>query len=110
MRKTLQSLLTAFALTAATIGYADPASASRLKELADVEGFRENPLVGYGIVVGLQGTGDNSSDAATRQSLSRLMNHLGVQVEPEQIKAKNVAAVIVTGQLPPSPNRGRKST
>ncbi|MCR9162737.1 MAG: flagellar basal body P-ring protein FlgI [Nannocystaceae bacterium] len=108
MRKTLHSLLTALALTAASLGYTEPASASRLKELADVEGFRENPLVGYGIVVGLQGTGDNSSDAATRQSLARLMNHLGVQVEPDQIKAKNVAAVIVTGQLPAFSKPGAK--
>jgi len=108
MRTRLPSLLAALALTAATLGYAEPASASRLKELADVEGFRENPLVGYGIVVGLQGTGDNSSDIATRQSLSRLMNHLGVQVEAGQIKAKNVAAVIVTGTLPAFSKPGAK--
>ncbi len=108
MRKRLQSLLTALALTAASIGYAQPAHASRLKELVDVEGFRENPLVGYGIVVGLQGSGDNSSDIATRQSLSRLMNHLGIRVEADQIKAKNVAAVIVTGQLPAFSKPGAK--
>ena len=108
MRKRLHSLLTAFALTAASMGYAEQASASRLKELADVEGFRENPLVGYGIVVGLQGTGDRNTDPATRQSLARLMNHLGVQVEPEQIMASNVAAVIVTGQLPAFSKPGAK--
>jgi flagellar P-ring protein precursor FlgI len=108
MRKRLQSLLTAFALTAACIGYAEPAEASRLKELADVEGFRENPLVGYGIVVGLQGTGDNAQDVATRQSISRLMNHLGIQVEADQIRARNVATVIVTGQLPPFSKPGAK--
>jgi len=108
MRKRLHSLMTALALATASLGYVQPASASRLKELADVEGFRENPLVGYGIVVGLQGSGDNSSDATTRQSLSRLMNHLGVQVEPDQIKAKNVAAVIVTGQLPAFSKPGAK--
>ena len=74
----------------------------------DVEGFRDNPLVGYGLVVGLQGTGDNSSDVATRQSLSRLMNHLGVEIDPTQIKAKNVAAVIVTGRLPAFSKPGAK--
>ncbi|MBL4683921.1 MAG: flagellar basal body P-ring protein FlgI [Nannocystaceae bacterium] len=86
---------------AAGLGTPSEANAARLKELVDVEGFRDNPLVGYGLVVGLQGTGDNSSDVATRQSLSRLMNHLGIEVQPDQIKAKNVAAVIITARLPP---------
>ena len=108
MRTRLQSLLSALAVAVACVGVPQPAGASRLKELADVEGFRENPLVGYGIVVGLQGTGDKSSDPATQQSLSRLMNHLGVQVEPAQIKAKNVAAVIVTGSLPAFSKPGAK--
>lgn len=82
--------------------------AARLKELADVEGFRSNPLVGYGLVVGLQGTGDDSSSLATKGSLSRLMNHLGVDIDPRQIKAKNVAAVLVTADLPPFAKPGAK--
>lgn len=100
----LSSTIRRFALALAaglvSLSSAPTAEAARLKELMDVEGFRDNPLVGYGLVVGLQGTGDNSSDVATRQSLSRLMNHLGVEIDPMQIKAKNVAAVIVTARLP----------
>ena len=90
------------------LGGPQTASGARLKELVDVEGFRSNALVGYGLVVGLQGTGDNSSDAATRQSLSRLMNHLGVDVAADQIKAKNVAAVIITADLPPFAKPGAR--
>lgn len=101
-------LSVAFAASVAFLGTPSPAEAARLKELVDVEGFRENPLVGYGIVVGLQGTGDNASDVATRQSLSRLMNHLGVEVDATQIKAKNVAAVVVTAQLPAFSKPGAK--
>ncbi len=102
--------LVALALTAGTAWLGTPghADAARLKELSDIEGFRDNPLVGYGLVVGLQGTGDNSSDVATRQSLSRLMNHLGIEVDAAQIKAKNVAAVIITARLPPFSKPGAK--
>ncbi len=108
MLRRLSSILAAGALGLTTAILPAQAEASRLKELVDVEGFRANPLVGYGVVVGLQGTGDNSSDVGTRQSLSRLMNHLGVQVDPDQIKAKNVAAVIVTASLPPFSKPGAK--
>jgi flagellar P-ring protein precursor FlgI len=76
------------------------AHADRLKDLVDVEGFRDNALVGYGLVVGLQGTGDDASSAPTRQLLAQAIKHLGVQIDPGQIKAKNVAAVMVTGSLP----------
>jgi flagellar P-ring protein precursor FlgI len=85
---------------------AAPARAERLKELVDVEGVRENPLVGYGLVVGLQGTGDDASSPATRQALAQLIKHLGVTIDPAQIKAKNVAAVVVTAQLPPFARAG----
>jgi flagellar P-ring protein precursor FlgI len=82
------------------------AQAARLKELADIEGFRDNALVGYGLVVGLQGTGDDSTSAITRRSLAALMKHLGVQVDPIEVKAKNVATVIVTAKLPPFAHSG----
>lgn len=100
LSRKLRRTVLALAVGLVSLSSAPTAEAARLKELMDVEGFRDNPLVGYGLVVGLQGTGDNSSDVATRQSLSRLMNHLGVDIDPLQIKAKNVAAVIVTARLP----------
>jgi flagellar P-ring protein FlgI len=80
---------------------ASAARADRLKDLVDVEGFRDNPLVGYGLVVGLQGTGDDASSAPTRKLLAQLIKHLGVQIDAVDLKAKNVAAVVVTASLPP---------
>jgi flagellar P-ring protein precursor FlgI len=75
--------------------------AARLKDIATVKGVRENILIGYGIVVGLKGTGDSSADI-TSQSLTRLFGKLGLDVQgTATIKSKNAAAVIVTANLPP---------
>jgi flagellar P-ring protein FlgI len=75
--------------------------AARLKDIASVKGVRENILIGYGIVVGLKGTGDSSADI-TGQSLSRLFVKLGLDIQNNAtIKSKNAAAVIVTAKLPP---------
>lgn len=74
---------------------------SRLKEIAEVKGVRENILIGYGIIVGLKGTGDSSTDV-TGQSLTRLFGKLGLDVQQNAaVKSKNAAAVIVTAKLPP---------
>lgn len=78
-----------------------PVMADRLKDLADIEGARSNPLVGYGLVVGLAGTGDDASSPATRKTLSAMVKKLGVSIDPSELRAKNVAAVIVTAELPP---------
>lgn len=80
------------------------AHAARLKDIAAVKGVRENILIGYGIVVGLKGTGDSSADI-TGQSLSRLFNKLGLEAG-SAIKSKNAAAVIVTAKLPPFSRAG----
>lgn len=81
--------------------FALPAQASRLKDIATVKGVRENILIGYGIVVGLKGTGDSSTDV-TGQSLTRLFGKLGLDVQGgAAVKSKNAAAVIVTAKLPP---------
>jgi flagellar P-ring protein FlgI len=74
--------------------------ASRLKDLADVEGVRGNQLYGYGLVVGLNGTGDGKSVEFTVKSISNALESLGVRVDPNDIKVKNVAAVMVTATLP----------
>lgn len=77
------------------------AEAARIKDLATVKGVRENILIGYGIVVGLKGSGDSSTDI-TSQSLSRLFGKLGLDVQQNAgVKSKNAAAVIVTAKLPP---------
>ncbi|MCF6265576.1 MAG: flagellar basal body P-ring protein FlgI [Desulfuromusa sp.] len=76
------------------------ADASRIKELAKLEGVRSNQLIGYGLVVGLNGTGDSASTRFTIQSLVSMMERLGVTVNPAMVKVDNVAAVVVTAELP----------
>ncbi len=75
------------------------ADAARLKDIASIRGVRENQLIGYGIVVGLKGTGDGKSEFTTK-SLVRLLDKLGVKLENQDISSKNVAAVIISAQLP----------
>ena len=78
------------------------AHAARIKEVASVQGVRSNPLVGYGLVVGLDGTGDQTTSAPfTAQSLAAMLQQMGVTVPPgTNMQIKNVAAVMVTAQLP----------
>jgi len=78
------------------------AHATRIKDLADIKGVRENQLVGYGLVVGLDGTGDGKDSKFTFQSLASMLERMGVTVNAKDIeKADNVAAVMVTADLPP---------
>lgn len=79
---------------------------SRIKDLAILEGTTEEPLVGYGLVVGLNGTGDSYSVENTANSIATLLEKLDVTISPEDLKARNVAAVIVTGTLDPNTNVG----
>lgn len=76
-------------------------SATRLKDLAAVEGVRDNQLLGYGLVVGLAGTGDRRQTVFSAQSLTNLLERMGVSVPPSAIRVNNVAAVMVTATLPP---------
>ncbi|MCG8445524.1 MAG: flagellar basal body P-ring protein FlgI [Hyphomicrobiales bacterium] len=89
---------------------ADDASAtSRIKDLADIEGVRENQLVGYGLVVGLNGTGDTLNNAVfTRQSLEAMLERLGVNTRGNDLNTDNVAAVMVTANLPPFGTQGTR--
>jgi len=80
--------------------------AARIKDLASIEGVRNNQLVGYGLVVGLNGSGDSASTQFTVQSLVNMMERLGVTVDRTQVKVNNVAAVIVTAVLPPFSRSG----
>lgn len=97
------ALLVALFVLSATAALCFPknSDAARLKDIATVKGVRENILIGYGIVVGLKGTGDSSTDV-TGQSLARLFGKLGLDVQGNAaVKSKNAAAVIVTAKLPP---------
>jgi flagellar P-ring protein precursor FlgI len=84
------------------------AFAIRLKELATFEGVRVNQIIGYGLVVGLNGTGDKDQTGFTRQSLSNLLKRMDITVAPTALKVKNVAAVMVTADLPPFVKPGTK--
>lgn len=84
-----------------------PALAERVKDIAEIDGVRDNPLIGYGIVVGLDGTGD-SSLPLTNQSLASMLGQLGLQQDANAIKAKNVAAVSLTAVMPAYARPGHK--
>lgn len=99
MRRWFSFLLT-LSVAFAVLGLSGTARADRLRDIADVAGARENQLVGYGIVTGLAGTGDDSSVPFAGQSTLSLLRRLGIQVDPKQLRLKNVAAVIVTATLP----------
>ena len=77
-----------------------PAQATRIKDIARLQGVRSNQLVGYGLVVGLNGSGDSASTQFTVRSLVNMMERLGVTVAANDVKVDNVAAVIVTAELP----------
>ena len=84
-------------------------AASRIKDIADVEGVRENQLMGVGLVVGLQGTGDSLRNAAfTKQGLSSLLEQLGLYTKDGTVNTRNVAAVMVTANLPPFATQGTR--
>ena len=84
-------------------------AASRIKDLVDIEGIRENQLVGYGLVVGLNGTGDKLNNSPfTRQSLESMLERLGVNTRNTNLNTKNVAAVMVTANLPPFSTQGTR--
>jgi flagellar P-ring protein precursor FlgI len=97
----MRRLLSALVIAAAFV--AQPAFAkSRIKDIVEFEGVRENQLVGYGIVVGLNGTGDALRNAPfTRQTLESMLERLGTNVRETNLNTKNVAAVMVTAKLPP---------
>lgn len=98
----------AFALLALVLSLAPlPALAERLKDLASIAGVRSNQLVGYGVVVGLSGTGDGNS-ALTLQSLESLISRLGLQVSATDLNASNAAAVMVTADLGPFLKEGQQ--
>jgi flagellar P-ring protein precursor FlgI len=78
----------------------------RVKDVARIQGVRENELFGYGLVIGLNGTGDKAGTIFTVQSIASMLQRMGIQVPRERVGAKNVAAVIVTAKLPPFAKAG----
>lgn len=103
LRAVVSLAITLGTLLAPSVAYAD-----HVRDLADVSGARENQLIGYGLVTGLSGTGDDSSVPFTTQSVLAMLRRLGVQVDPVQLRLRNVAAVVVTATLPAFAKQGSK--
>lgn len=103
----LAALAAVTALTPPFLIVPDAWAAARIKDIADFEGVRENQLVGYGLVVGLNGTGDSLRNAPmTRQSLQAMLERLGVNAAEGNLNTRNVAAVMVTASLPAFATQG----
>src|SRR6266568_7525471 len=83
-------------------------ASSRIKELASVEGVRDNQLIGYGLVVGLAGTGDRRQTVFSAQSLSNMLERMGISVPATSLRVTNMAAVMVTATLPPFAQSGTR--
>ncbi|MCP9267761.1 flagellar basal body P-ring protein FlgI [Xenorhabdus sp. XENO-1] len=108
MEKLVASLFTLL-LALSSIVVPGTASAERIRDLVTIEGVRDNALIGYGLVVGLDGTGDQTMQTPfTTQSLSNMLSQLGITVPPgTNMQLKNVAAVMVTAKLPPFAHSGQ---
>ncbi len=88
--------------------FVSEASAARIKDVASIKGIRNNQLVGYGLVVGLNGTGDKAGTGFTVQSLANMIERMGIHVDESSISVKNVAAVMLTASMPPFAKIGNK--
>jgi len=107
----LKQVLTAILATATLIAPIMPAQAAtaRIKDIVNIEGVRDNQLVGYGLVVGLAGTGDSLNNSPfTKQSLQAMLERLGVNTAGENMRTANVAAVMVTANLPAFSTQGSR--
>src|SRR4051794_9581907 len=104
LRVLFAALLCALGVTSG----APAAHADHIRDLCDVVGARDNQLVGYGVVTGLNGTGDDLTAPFATQSLRALLRRLGVQVDAKQIRLKNIAAVVVTATIPPFARNGSR--
>ena len=101
LKGALRNLLCCLALTLTlALAMPLPAGAVRIKDIAAFSGVRDNQLVGYGLVVGLPGTGDKKDSAFTMRSMVNMLEKMGVSVDMKQMKPKNVAAVMVTTKMP----------
>ena len=94
------ALILSLLLTASILFSGSEALATRIKDIAYFLGTRPNQLIGYGLVVGLNGTGDNTNTLFTVNTLANLLDNMGIHVDPNQTKIKNVAAVMVTAKFP----------
>ncbi|TCL96225.1 flagellar P-ring protein precursor FlgI [Rhizobium sp. PP-WC-2G-219] len=112
MARRLIAVVTALALSLPlnlTLGVDTASAAARIKDVASLQSGRDNQLIGYGLVVGLQGTGDSlRSSPFTEQSLRAMLQNLGISTQGGESRSKNIAAVLVTANLPPFASPGSR--
>src|SRR4051812_27766089 len=109
MRRTGLPFFALVALLTLAAGISPTVAASRIKDLANIEGIRQNQLIGYGLVVGLNGTGDSLNNTPfTKQSLQAMLERLGVNIRGATLRTGNVAAVMVTANLPAFGSQGTR--
>jgi flagellar P-ring protein precursor FlgI len=106
--RALLAIVAAIAVASSVVSTALAAGDVRLKELGRIDGWRDNQLIGYGLVTGLAGTGDSSRNRATRQSIANLMSQFGIVLPNDQVQSRNVAAVMVLATLPAFARPGAK--
>ncbi len=107
-KRTTFLLIQSFFLLSFLLLMALPAKAVRLKDIASFSGQRDNQLIGYGLVVGLAGTGDKTNVSFTTSSLANMMDKMGIGVDPDDLKVKNVASVMVTARMPVTSKPGSR--
>ncbi len=105
---TIQIWIAEIVIFVIMLGNVAPLHAARIKDITDVVGVRSNELIGYGLVVGLSGTGDKTGTLFTIQSLASMLTRMGITADPLKTKVKNVAAVMVTARLPPFVKAGTR--
>lgn len=111
MKQLVRGLIAAVLSTAMVLSPVSTAfgATARIKDIVDMEGVRENQLVGYGLVVGLNGTGDSLNNSPfTKQSLQSMLERLGVNTAGQNVRTANIAAVMVTANLPPFGTQGTR--
>ncbi len=108
MNRVQKIIAASLACLMALLVYAPQGEAVRIKDIATFSGVRDNQLIGYGLVVGLSGTGDKTSSVFTMRSMVNMLERMGVSVDMRQMKPKNVAAVMVTAKMPVSAKPGTR--
>ena len=108
MKNKLMSTLLKGIVFLLALSICPPGYAIRLKDMADLKGVRNNQLLGYGLVVGLDGTGDGKKSLFTVQSMVSMMEKMGITISEDDIAVKNVAAVMITASLPPFAKVGNR--
>ena len=106
--KVARTIVSAVVVCALALTISDHAGADKLRDLVEISGARDNQLIGYGVVTGLSGTGDDASAPLAAQSILSMLRRLGVQADSKQMRLRNIAAVIVTATIPPFAKAGTR--